>query len=399
MNTKYLPTRPSKRKCVSLVGLIVILYFLDNQAVASLLGSQFFYSVLKPLFWIGLALVVWLFPRVRTKGKLRHKEFLNWWAFNFAVIYLAVLVLAGLVDGFGKSPYDQSLSGMALNLVLIGSVLVGKEFVRSYLINSFTDNDKYLKLIITALFMTFITFSLSKYSGLKGYEDSVQFMAQYFLPEFSINLFATYLAYLGGPVPAIIYIGILQAFHWFSPILPNLQWITTALVGIMCPLFSLMIVQSVYLIEARMVKRRDKGEEGPIGWIVTSLISIAIIWFAAGVFSVYPSVIVTGSMEPMIKPGDVILVKKVEDINDIKMGDVVQFKRGNILISHRIIEIVEDGGPKSYRTKGDNNSVADSNLVKPEQIKGQIIQVVPKIGWPTLLLKSNSDVPLDEIEF
>lgn len=79
---------------------------------------------------------------------------------------------------------------------------------------------------------------------------------------------------------------------------------------------------------------------------------------------------------------------------------MIQFKRGDILISHRIIEeIVEKDKTKSYRTQGDNNSGPDFELVKPEDVRGEIIKVIPKIGWPTLLLKTKRDVPMHEIEF
>jgi len=245
--------------------------------------------------------------------------------------------------------------------------------------------------------MTASAIPLNKFLGLAGYEESVKFIAQFFAPEFSKNFFATYIAFLGGPIPAIIYMGTLQAFHWLSPILPNLKWITTALIGVLVPVFSLSIVQNMYLTEARLLKKSQVDNEGPLGWILTSLISIAIVWFAVGVFSIYPSVVATGSMEPMIKPGDVILVKKaatIEDINKLKEGDVIQFQRDSILISHRIIEIVqEDKKLQSYRTKGDNNTGADIDMLQPEQIKGEVVNVIPKIGWPTLLIKSDKESP------
>ena len=164
-----------------------------------------------------------------------------------------------------------------------------------------------------------------------------------------------------------------------------------------------MSMQAIYQNESRQIKVREKDEENPLGWMITSILSILIIWFSVGVFPIYPSVIATGSMEPMIKPGDVILVRKtvdMEGINNLKVGDVIQFKRDNILISHRIIDIINDEKEGlSFRTKGDNNSGADTELVKPQDIRGIIVYNVPKIGWPTLLIKSNKDIPLDDIVF
>jgi len=157
-------------------------------------------------------------------------------------------------------------------------------------------------------------------------------------------------------------------------------------------------MQSMYEVEARERYQRDVKEEGIPSFIITVLLSVGIVWFVVGVFPVYPSVVVTGSMEPMIHPGDVILVKKVADINEIQIGDVIQFERDNIRISHRITGIVIKDGIPNYRTKGDNNNAEDVRLVSPEQIKGEIIKVVPNIGWPTMLIKSNKDIPFDEID-
>ena len=47
-------------------------------------------------------------------------------------------------------------------------------------------------------------------------------------------------------------------------------------------------------------------------------------WFCIGVFSIYPTVILTGSMEPGIMPGDAVIIKRVaeeDDIYKLAVGD------------------------------------------------------------------------------
>ncbi|SDJ94582.1 signal peptidase I [Natronincola ferrireducens] len=399
---KYLPTRKSNSKCLILIGLMIGLYLIDNSSVASRVGSQLFIYYIKPALWMGLTLLVWWFPKTHPKGKLRLRGFVNLWTLNLGIIYIVVSILAGIIDGFGRSPYSHTSIGILMNIITVGSAIVGIEFIRSYLISNLTKEENYLVFVLIALLMTIVTISLNRFFNLKELKDVVKFIAQYFAPEFCKNLLATYLVFLGGPLPAIIYRAIVEGFHWLSPILPNLQWITKALIGILCPLFSLLAIQGIYGKEARKIKREDE-EEGLLGWMITSLVSIGMIWFAVGVFPIYPSVVATGSMEPMIYPGDVILVEKITDIKDIhqlKVGDVIQFQRERILISHRIIEIKEDDeGILRYRTQGDNNSAPDTELVGPEDIRGTIKKVVPKVGWPTLLLKQKKDAPMDYIEF
>lgn len=395
----YSITPSSLRRCLLLCGMVFCLYIIDIPKIISHMNSTFYNHFLKPCLWFGLAYFIGHLPEIRPKSKLRNRSFINWWAVNFAIILVAALVMGGIIDGFGKSPYNHSISGTILNIVLITSILIGRERVRSYLVNSLTGCENYFIFVTIALFMTFTGISFNRFANIHGTENIIKFTAQYLAPEFSQNLFAVYLSYLGGPLSSGIYIGTIQAVSWLSPILPNMKWITAALVGVLCPVFSLEVMQNIYAVEARTLKGSDKEKESPVGWIFTSLLSIAIIWFAVGVFPVYPSVVATGSMEPEIKPGDVIIVNQLAGIDTLKINDVIQFRSETILISHRIIDIIEDEKGKGFRTKGDNNSGPDGELVRPQFVKGKVVKVVPKIGWPSLMLKSRKHVPLEKVEF
>ena len=399
---KYLPTKPTKGQCLLLALSLSIIYLLDNLPVGQVVDYALYNSIIKPLLWCGPALAVWLLPRVRHGAPIKIRDSIIWWGVIFAVIYIVVQFCAGLVYGFGKSPYDHSISGMLLNIFAVGAMVVGREAVRCYIVSSISRKEKLIVFIIVSLFMTILNYPISKFAKLNGLEETVKFVAQYLAPDFCSSLFATYLAFLGGFVPAAAYMGMIQAFHWLSPILPNLKWIITALIGIMCPVFFLTSMQGIYLKEAGIVRKSDSRGENPIGWMITCILSIGIIWFSVGVFPIYPSVIATGSMEPLIMPGDVILVEKIqkqEDIDKLKKGDIIQFRMENFLVSHRIIDIVDGEQGKSYRTKGDNNNTADSDPVLAQNIKGRIVKIVPKIGWPTLLIKQREDVPLEKVEF
>lgn len=400
---KFLPTKISTKRSMILTFVLFTIYILQNSRIGTYMDGFVFSYIFIPILWISIVFFVWSMPQIRPKGLLKLRGFVYQWAFILAIMYIVISVFAGLIDGLGKSPYSHSLTGILTNLAYVGSALVGREFIRSYLVNSFTKKENYLVFISIALLMTFTNISINKYLDIKGLSDGVKLLAELIGPEFSHNLFAVYLVYLGGPLASIIYLGMIQGFHWLSPILPNLKWITTALIGILLPTFFMMTLQTIYYTASKQIKIRDKDEESPMSWIITSVLSIGIIWFAVGVFPIYPSVIATGSMEPLIKPGDVILVKKIvdmESIEKLKINDVIQFKRDSILISHRIIEIYndeEDG--LGFKTKGDNNSSADTDIVKPEDVKGTIVYTVPKVGWPTLLIKSDKDVDLDKIVF
>jgi len=89
--------------------------------------------------------------------------------------------------------------------------------------------------------------------------------------------------------------------------------------------------------------------------------------------------IVTGSMEPTIKIGDLVIIKETDSSN-IEVGDVITFDEGGMTVTHRIIDIVKENGIIKYKTKGDNNSGIDLNLVEPTQIEGKLCRIIPQFG-------------------
>jgi len=396
MKHEFLPSRTSGPKCLLLIGTLIIIYLMENIFFINI-SAPVFVNVLKIVLWSVLALVVLRFPAVRSNIPLRYKSSVRWWAINAGAIQVMVFFMAGLLLGFGESPYDHTLRGILINILVVGTKLTGIEISRNYIVNSMAKDEKYIVFIPVALFMTLLDISYFAITNLKGIEKIIIYAAENIAPGFCQNILATYLAFTGGWIPSLIYMGIIQAFHWLSPILPNLKWITAAFIGILTPAFSLVVIQGIYSKQAKVAKRPRREKENPIGLILTCICSIGLVWFSVGVFPVYPSVIATGSMEPEIKPGDMILVKKIrteDDVHLLKEGDIIQFKRGDILISHRITEIIEDKeqGLK-FITKGDNNSSADWEPVTPENLKGKVIGVVPKIGWPALIIRQKNDIP------
>lgn len=77
--------------------------------------------------------------------------------------------------------------------------------------------------------------------------------------------------------------------------------------------------------------------------------------------------VVSGSMEPEIKAGENIIIKKCSKYD---VGDIITYmEENNNLITHRIVSIHDD----LYYTKGDANNVQDFNPVTLSQIYGKVI--------------------------
>jgi signal peptidase I len=68
--------------------------------------------------------------------------------------------------------------------------------------------------------------------------------------------------------------------------------------------------------------------------------------------------IISNSMFPCIKPGDLILVRQAE-ANELHPGKVVLIRKENSWLVHRILHISKNNHPQEILTKGDNNPVVD----------------------------------------
>lgn len=362
-------------------------YVLVNRPFSDLGGGVFLTYVVQPLLWGAVAGFVWWMPRVRAAGRLRLRRFLCWLALICAGFEILFLLVGGMVEGFGKSPYSFTPLGILTNIFLVGTMLAGSELSRAFLLNNLAGRRATLTLGLVSLFFTVIGLPLGKITFFQSNLDLIKFAGSEFLPGLSENILASYLAYLGGPLPALIYRGTLQAFQWFCPVLPDLGWTTKTILGFFIPVFSLILVQRLYLLESREMKKSGADSENPAGWIATSVVSVLLVWFAVGLFPLYPSVVLSGSMQPGMKKGDVVLMKKISGEN-VKLGDVIQFRNEKISIMHRVIEVKKKNGAINFVTKGDANKAQDPEPVHPQQVVGRLVYVVPKIGWATLVFKT-----------
>jgi signal peptidase len=94
------------------------------------------------------------------------------------------------------------------------------------------------------------------------------------------------------------------------------------------------------------------------------LAAAAFLFLAVGprVLGYQTSTMLTGSMAPMINPGDVVLSVPTK-VQDLKVGDVITYHipvEDHRVETHRIIELTHTpAGPTTIRTKGDANNGAD----------------------------------------
>lgn len=134
------------------------------------------------------------------------------------------------------------------------------------------------------------------------------------------------------------------------------------------------------------------------------IVVYAVIIIIALIAAQHLSVVVSGSMEPVMYRGDIVVVEKTNlmglgiqefDPEDVQVGDIVVYdaKWVNEDVIHRVINVTEINGNTYYVIKGDNNNAADPYYVEPSQISARVVThgdsplIIPYIGYINLWLK------------
>ena len=131
---------------------------------------------------------------------------------------------------------------------------------------------------------------------------------------------------------------------------------------ILLVLIGLLLGINIYILNARTIT----GNQLPMP-------------FGLGLASVQ-----SGSMEPVLYKGDLLLVKERQDYAE---GDIVVYQSEGLLVVHRIIDI--DG--RAVTTQGDANNIPDESF-DIDCIKGEVVLRMPAAGYVIDFLKTPAGV-------
>ena len=117
--------------------------------------------------------------------------------------------------------------------------------------------------------------------------------------------------------------------------------------------------------------------------LIAVLVFTLVVFFMSRINGSTPSVfgysifrVSSGSMEPELMVGDIILDKTVDNPEDLKVGDVITFKSseyGDMLVTHKVIKApYEENGKLMLQTKGIANEVEDKPICV-DNVKGIMI--------------------------
>ena len=107
---------------------------------------------------------------------------------------------------------------------------------------------------------------------------------------------------------------------------------------------------------------------------------------------VSPMIVLTDSMYPTIKSGDLVICKTAK-AEDVKEGDIMSFfdpaGNGSTVVTHRVVEVItNEDGSLSFRTRGDANNADDSELVPEKNVIGIYWKKIPGAGNVAMFMQT-----------
>jgi signal peptidase len=127
---------------------------------------------------------------------------------------------------------------------------------------------------------------------------------------------------------------------------------------------------------------------------IARIAALALVGFAVSIaaavtvpllFGFHAFSVLSGSMEPTIGTGDVVVVRTISPL-DARIGDVVSFRDPEDpkrLLSHRVIEMRVAPDGVFFVTKGDANTGVERWRIDRAGTIGQVDYRIPKLGYVT----------------
>ena len=359
---------------------VVLVLLVLNSFILNILGR---YSLMD----VFLVLLLVIFKLVFGFEKDRHRYikdiFIN--ILIMLMISFIIYYIFGIFVGFYETTNYLTAYGIRTFVIPYIIMIVLREYLRSQMLTK-TENSKVLTI---ATFIIFVLLELSPRfasANTSGMRSKFMFIALTMLPVISNNIVCTYIAKKVGYKPNILWLLVATMYTVFIPIAPNDGVYLQSLIQFLYPY---VLMYSVY----KFYKKRE--DNVPISYIkkriyieipILAMIVFGLAYFVSGFFRYYAIAVATGSMYPNINVGDVVIVDQHRDYKDLEVGQVIAYKYENVVVVHRICDILVVDKDYYFYTKGDNNEQKDNYIIYPETILGDVKFKIPYIGMPTVWL-------------
>ncbi len=342
---------------------LLIIYALSN---IFLYNNNFYHNFLKPLFWISFLIIFYY-----QNSKWLKKKEINI-TLIISIAFFIIYFFSGFIFGFNKSPYDHTLISILKNLGKVILPIVGLEIIRYKLIKSNQNYFGFRALITIIIIVSEINF---KALFLSHNIIFLHYLFSIIIPIIAKNILFTYLSLNSHYDIPIIIKFFDEVPKFLLPIIPYSNWFTLGAFALIKVLIIYYLFK-YFIFKPKTIKHVTKLSK--ILYPTTIMAAIILVLFMLGFFNYQPIAILSNSMNPTFKRGDVVIYKNTENILP---GDIIVFKYESQIIVHRVVSVSE-----YYVTRGDANNTVDYMKIKKEDIKGVYQFHIKYLGYPAIWL-------------
>ena len=339
-------------------------------------------------FFLGFVSLIIVILMGYEKEKNIFKKKIVFFVIFYSIIFLIFYYLLGIFVGYSYTGYSHTIISLIKNIFPVMLVIVSGEYLR-YLIS--TKGVKNNIIFITTIIMfVLIDIVLNlRFYDINKFNKFLELLTYIILPSVFKNIMLTSFTYKYGFVQNIIYRFIIELYIYIIPVVPAVGIYIDSIVFMIYP----VLLRRNINYRFQEDEKKDFREKHTIKKIISIfliMVTLIVIMLVSNLFRFWLAVVASGSMEPTIRIGDVVIVDKSykDRLSELKVGDILVFRSNNNKIyTHRIIEIRKKKGKYKINTKGDRKENAIDNwIVTNDNIVGVVKFKIKYIGYPTVWL-------------
>lgn len=320
------------------------------------------------------------------KDKHRYSKDVILETIIFFLVFFMMYYLFGIIIGFARTGNYYTFTGLKTFFLPIVFLIVLEEYLR-YMVMCKAEGSRLLVGISIVMFI-FLDVTISLYLTKSGSNyDKFIFLALTLLPAIARNVGFTTIIYKTGYKPLMLYQLVMNLYFYIFPIVPNPSEYLSSIIQLILPIVYCYKTNKFFNKAHDQEVDRDYKKNKVLPFLGTVIIVIVMVYFSSGYFHFWTIAVASDSMSPHIKKGDVVVIEKIDkNFSKLKKGDVVAFKYKNVVIVHRLINVLKEKDKYYFYTKGDANSKEDNFVIEEDDMIGEVNVKIPFIGAPTVWL-------------
>lgn len=301
----------------------------------------------------------------------------------FAIIYLIAFYIMGLYFGYYRANFTFSIRTLINYIIPTIIIIITSEIIRNILLVQKVKFSKIITLLITVLIDLILYVDIY---NTNTYERVVEIIGFTLFASIACNLLYNYVSNRYGIKGNIVYRLITVLYVYIIPYIPNVYVFFRSILRMIYPYIIYQILEYTFAKNNMIIAVEDK-RKNVISKVILVIVAIIVVMLVSCKFQYGILVIGSGSMTGAINKGDAVFFEQYDENEKIENGQVIIFKKNNVQVVHRVVDIKKINNEIRYTTKGDANQKNDDGYITNQDITGICKFRIAYIGYPTIWIR------------